>query len=339
MDRVGYSAGSLLTTKDVLLFSRLADREPNVDSLWVPESWGREAFATLGAISQVTNRVRLGTAIVSIFARTPATVAMAATTLDMLSYDRTLIGLGVSTDAIVEQWHGIPFFKPTLRMHEYVQCVRDMITGEEVNYSGTFFNVRRFKLLYKPRRRIIPILMAALNRKMIMLSCAIADGVLLYLRPLEELKRTVLDIRSATRRDRERFEIASIFIGAVSNSEPEKARQRAAKTLAFYVSVGKFYNRFLSRNGFSNEINQITEEYRLNGLDAATRYVSEGMLDSLTISGDSEQCLRSFERFCSSGISLPIIQVNPVGDPESSFRDILSTFSSARGCDNCVCNC
>jgi 5,10-methylenetetrahydromethanopterin reductase len=327
--RIGYNPGSLLSMKEVLLFSKLADRTMEVDSLWVPESWGREAFSTLGAISQITNRVRIGTSVVSAFARTPATVAMAATTLDLLSDNRTVIGLGVSTEAIVEKWHGVKFSKPLQRMQEYVDCLRQMITGENVDYSGTFFNVQNFKLLYKPPRRFIPILMAALNKKMIALSCAIADGVLLYLRPLEELRRTVAHIKSATKNLDRQFEIACVFIGAVSNKEPEKARQRAAKTLAFYIAVGKYYNEFLSTNGFAPEVHRITEEYRFNGLDAATKYVSEEMLDSLTISGNSEQCIHSIRRFYSCGISLPIIQVNPVGDAETSFKEMLSTFHSA----------
>ncbi len=327
--RIGYNPGSLLSMKEVLLFSKLADRTMDVDSLWVPESWGREAFSTLGAISQITNRVRIGTSVVSAFARTPATVAMAATTLDLLSDNRTVIGLGVSTEAIVEKWHGIKFSKPLQRMQEYVDCLRQMITGENVDYSGTFFNVQNFKLLYKPPRRFIPILMAALNKKMIALSCAIADGVLLYLRPLEELRRTVAHIKSATKNLDRQFEIACVFIGAVSNKEPEKARQRAAKTLAFYIAVGKYYNEFLSTNGFAPEVHRITEDYRFNGLDAATKYVSEEMLDSLTISGNSEQCIHSIRRFYSCGISLPIIQVNPVGDAETSFKEMLSTFHSA----------
>ncbi len=74
--RIGYNPGSLLSMEEVLSFSKLADKSMDVDSLWVPESWGREAFATLGAISQITSRVRIGTSIVSTFARTPATVAM-----------------------------------------------------------------------------------------------------------------------------------------------------------------------------------------------------------------------------------------------------------------------
>jgi 5,10-methylenetetrahydromethanopterin reductase len=325
---IGYNPGSLLSMEEVLSFSKLADKCKNVDSLWVPESWGREAFASLGAISQITSRVRIGTSVVSTFARTPATVAMAATTLDLLSNNRTVIGLGVSTEAIVERWHGISFSKPLQRIQEYVECLRQMMRGEKVNYSGKYYNIQNFKLLYAPPRPYIPIFMAALNKKMISLSCVIADGVLLYLRPLEELKSTVLNIKSAIKQDR-KFEIACVFIGALSNKEPEKARQRAAKTLAFYIAVGKYYNEFLFKNGFSLEVQRITEEYKFQGLDAASKCVPERMLDSLTISGNSEQCIRAMQRFSSCGISLPIIQINPVGDPETSFREMLSTFSSA----------
>ena len=75
--RIAYNLGTLLSMDDVLLCSTLADKKYNVDSIWVPESWGREAFASLGALSQRTKQVKLGTSIISIYARTPATVAMA----------------------------------------------------------------------------------------------------------------------------------------------------------------------------------------------------------------------------------------------------------------------
>src|SRR5690554_3605013 len=97
-EMIGYSLGPLLSMQEVLTCAKMADSKENVDSLWIPESWGRESFATLGTMSQVTKRVRLGTSIISIYARTPATVAMGATTLDMLSGNRTVIGLGTSTE-------------------------------------------------------------------------------------------------------------------------------------------------------------------------------------------------------------------------------------------------
>jgi alkanesulfonate monooxygenase SsuD/methylene tetrahydromethanopterin reductase-like flavin-dependent oxidoreductase (luciferase family) len=326
IDKIAYNPGTLLSMEEVLLFAKLADDRKNVESLWVPESWGREAFASLGALSQITKKVNLGTSIVGVYTRTPAAIAMAATTLDVLSNNRTILGLGVSTPSLVEDWHGTKFERPICRMREYIECLRLMMKGEKVYYSGTFFNVKNFKLSYKPKRQKIPIFVAAVNKHMISLACDLADGILLYLRPMEELRKTVSLIKSRTRKKHKDFEIASVFIGAVSNKEPEKARERAAKTLAFYIAVGKYYNRFLSDNGFQIDVEQITSEYHRNGLDIASKFVSDKMLNSVTVSGNSEQCIRSVEKFLSAGISLPIIQVNPVGNTESSIREMLSTF-------------
>ncbi|HKZ61405.1 MAG TPA: LLM class flavin-dependent oxidoreductase [Nitrososphaera sp.] len=322
--KIGYSLGPLLSASEVLACARMADLRQNVDSLWVPESWGRESVATLGAMSQVTRRVRLGTSIISIYARTPGTVAMAATTLDSLSDNRTVIGLGTSTAAIVENWHGLKFDKPVSRMREYVECLKLMTGGEKVNYNGKFFRVNNFKILHQPQRKQIPIFVAAVNKKMVSLAAGLADGILLYLRPLDELRNTITELKRSTKG--RNFEIASSFICALSNKEPEKARERAAKTLAFYIAVGKYYSKFLSENGFKSEVEDIISAYGKGGADAAAKFVPDRMLDSLAICGSGEECRKSLARFVSAGITLPIIQLNPVGDSEGSFREMLSTF-------------
>ena len=321
--KVGYSLGPLLSADDVLGCARLADGKENVDSVWVPESWGRESFATLGAISQITKKVRLGTSIVSIFSRTPATVAMGAVTLDMLSGNRAIIGLGSSTEAIVENWHGAKFEKPASRMREFVECLNLMTSGEKVDYAGSFFRASNFKLLNAPARKHVPVFMAAVNKKMISLAGELADGVILYLRPLDELKKTVAGIRQSTAG--KKFEVALSLICAVSDSEPDKARKRAAKTLAFYVAVGKYYSRFLAENGFANEVENIKQEYRKGG-DAAAGAVTDRMLDALVVCGTGEECRKSLSKFFNAGVTLPIMQVNPVEDAEGSFREMLSTF-------------
>ena len=322
--KLGYSLGPLLSMREILLCAKMADQQENVDSLWVPESWGRESFATLGAISQVTRKVSLGTSIINIYSRTPAIVAMAATTLDMLSYNRTIIGLGASTAAIVENWHGLKFNRPASRMKEYIECLRLMTRGEKVKYNGEFFQINNFKILHQPQRANIPIFMAAVNKKMVSMASKLADGILLYLRPLEELKRTATELKQATKG--KSFEIACSFICAISNKEPEKARARAATTLAFYIAVGEYYSKFLADNGFKIEVEEITAEYRKAGADNAAKYVSDRMLSSLVICGSSEECRESLSKFLSTGITLPIIQFNPIGDSESSFKEMLSAF-------------
>lgn len=324
VQKLGYSLGPLLSMREILLCAKMADQQENVDSLWVPESWGRESFATLGAISQVTKKVSLGTSIINIYSRTPAIVAMAATTLDMLSDNRTIIGLGASTAAIVENWHGLKFNRPASRMKEYIECLRLMTRGEKVKYNGEFFQINNFKILHQPQRANIPIFMAAVNKKMVSMASKLADGILLYLRPLEELKRTATELKQATKG--KSFEIACSFICAMSNKEPEKARARAATTLAFYIAVGEYYSKFLADNGFKIEVEEITAEYRKAGADNAAKYVSDRMLSSLVICGSSEECRESLSKFLSTGITLPIIQFNPIGESESSFKEMLSAF-------------
>lgn len=324
VQKLGYSLGPLLSMREILLCAKMADQQENVDSLWVPESWGRESFATLGAISQVTRKVSLGTSIINIYSRTPAIVAMAATTLDMLSDNRTIIGLGASTAAIVENWHGLKFNRPASRMKEYIECLRLMTRGKKVKYNGEFFQINNFKILHQPQRANIPIFMAAVNKKMVSMASKLADGILLYLRPFEELKRTATELKQATKG--KSFEIACSFICAMSNKEPEKARARAATTLAFYIAVGEYYSKFLADNGFKIEVEEITAEYRKAGADNAAKYVSDRMLSSLVICGSSEECRESLSKFLSTGITLPIIQFNPIGDSESSFKEMLSAF-------------
>lgn len=353
IDKIGYNIGTLLSVKSILGFAKKVEEKTNVHSLWVPESWGREAFVTLGALSQVTNKVKLGTGIVSIHSRTPATVAMAISTLDILSNNRSILGLGVSTPALVENWHGIKFDNPFEKMREYIECIRMIMKGSKVKFEGKYFKINDFKILFKPQRENIPIYTAAVNNGMIDLSSELSDGVLLYLRSKNELKKGVdrilnniagkkdvgnydkkfceNDIKNIKEDDeskqRKNFEICCAFITAVSDKEPDKARERAAKTLAFYVAVGKYYNRFLLKTGYEYEVNNITEEYKKNGIENIHKFVSDSMLESLTICGTKEECRKSLEVFVNTGITLPIIQINPVGkDPESSIMELLSTF-------------
>lgn len=327
ISRIGYNIGTLLSVDAILKFAKKIEQKENTDSLWVPESWGREAFVSLGALSQVTKRVRIGTAIISIHSRTPATVAMGISTLDILSNNRSVLGLGVSTPALVENWHGIKFNYPIEKLREYLQCVKLVMKGTKVFFVGKYYKINNFKILFKPPRENPPIYIAAINDKMIDLSCQLANGVLLYLRPKNELPKAVKNIKKKLKSSgTKNFEICCAFITAVSDKYPDQARVRAAKTLAFYIAIGKYYNKFLRENGFEIEVENITEEYIKNGLVNVHNFVSDKMLTSLTISGTRDECIKSLREFNQSGISLPIIQINPVGNTENSIRELISTF-------------
>jgi len=321
--QIGINPSSLFNTQDILEFAKLLDNRPQVNSIWIPESWGREAFVMLGAIASLTSKIKLGTSIVSMFSRSPATTAMAASTLDNISKNRTIIGIGASTPILAENWHGTKFEYPLKRMKEYVTCFKIISSGETINFDGNFFKLKNMKIMHPSSRKKIPVFLGAVNSGMIKLSTDIADGTILYLRPFDELKETVQHIRSVTSKKSKNFEISSVFIAAISNRYPELARRRAAKTLAFYVAVGKYYSEFLSSHGFKNEVEQISNDYLINGIENISKFVTDHMLDSMTICGTVEDCIRSLKRFVSCGISLPILQINPVKDNSESINDSL----------------
>ena len=317
--RIACSLGSLLSINQVLECSEILSKTP-VDTIWVPETWGMENFSMLSMVSQKASKPKIGSSIINIFSRSPASIAMGATTVDTLSNGRLILGLGTSSPPIVEDFHGSKFENPVERMKEYVEIIKMISSGKPVNYSGRIFQLKNFTLLIKPKRENIPIYLAAVNKKMVDLTWQIADGVIFYLRPLDEMKKTI-----QTMQLKQKIDVTCQMITCVSE-DAEIAVERCKKTLAFYVAVGKIYREFLAKNGFANEVNNIFEEFKNSGLKSIHELVSDNMLNSLTITGDPETCKKQLKKVRETGVDLPIIQFNPVGDVIDSFRLFSKTF-------------
>ena len=317
--RIAYSLGSLLSVNQVLECSEMLSKT-NVESIWVPETWGMENFSMLGAVANKTLTQKIGSSIINIYSRSPSTISMGAATIDILSNGRLVLGLGTSSGPIVEDFHGEKFENPVERMREYVEIIRLALTKKQINYSGKIFNLKNFTLLIEPKRQSIPIYLAAINQKMVDLTWEIGDGVIFYLRPLDEMKNTIPKMQSE-----KKIDVACQIITCVSN-DSEDAIQRAKKTLAFYVSVGKIYREFLARNGFENETNNIFDEFKKSGFKSNHELVTDSMLNSLCIAGSPEEAKLQLEKFRNVGINLPIIQFNPIGDTIESFSLLKKTF-------------
>jgi len=321
--RLAYSLGSLLSVDEIMSCSKiLSNYRP--DSVWIPETWGMEGYSMLAAVSQIIKNSKIGSSIINIYSRTPTLVAMGAVTVDTLSNGRFILGLGTSSEPIVQEWHGLEFKNPVQRMREYVDIIKLVMSGNKVNYNGKFFQLKNFNLLVKPVRKNIPIYLAAINEKMVDITWEIADGVIFYLRPITGLKNTVQKMQS-----RKKIDVACQIITCISD-DSEKATNRAKKTLAFYISVGKIYRGFLAKNGFNNETKNIYEEFKKSGLKSNHELVTEQMLDSLVVSGTPQECMKRLKRFVDAGIALPIIQFNPIGDVMTSFKLLTSTFSGGK---------
>ena len=315
--------GSLLSINQVLdCAGILSTYTP--DTVWIPETWGMENFSILSTVSRKIQSSKIGSSIINIYSRSPTLIAMGAATVDTISDKRLILGLGTSSTPIVQDFHGYKFEKPLKRMREYIKIIRLVLSGKKINYNGEFFQLKRFSLLIKPPRSEIPIYLAAVNKKMVNLSWEIGDGVIFYLRPLSELKQTISFMQS-----KNKIDVSCQIITAVSH-DSEKAINRAKTTLAFYISVGKIYREFLTKNGFKKETESIYEEFRRSGSTNAQELVPDSMLKKLTICGTPEECKKKLSDFYNSGVDLPIIQFNPVDDVIESFRLVTETFSGKK---------
>jgi len=320
MRRLSYSLGSLLSIGEVLECSqKLNEIKPEVER--IPETWGMENFSMLGLASKENTFSKIGSSIINIYSRSPSLIAMGASTIDTISNGRLILGLGTSSVPIVENFHGNSFDTPVQRMKEYVEIIRLALQGEKINYSGKIFTLKDFSLLTKPIRKEIPIYLAAINQKMVEMTWDIADGVIFYLRPKSEMKETISKMQKKKKID------TTLQIITCIHEDEEKARNRAKKTLSFYIAVGKIYREFLQSTGYSNEVKIINEEYEKNGLDSLQELIPEKMLDDLCIAGTPATAIKKLDAFRDVGIDLPIIQFNPIDNVKESFELLTKTFS------------
>src|SRR5574342_399252 len=135
--RLAYSLGSLLSVNEIIECSKILSKyEP--DSVWIPETWGMEGLSMISTVSQIIKKAKIGSSIVNIYSRTPALIAMGAATIDSLSNGRLILGLGTSSEPIVQEWHGLEFRSPVQRMREYIDIIKLALSGNKVNYNGKF---------------------------------------------------------------------------------------------------------------------------------------------------------------------------------------------------------
>jgi alkanesulfonate monooxygenase SsuD/methylene tetrahydromethanopterin reductase-like flavin-dependent oxidoreductase (luciferase family) len=155
---------------------------------------------------------------------------------------------------------------------------------------------------------------------MVNLCWEIADGVIFYLRPIEEMKKIISKMQS-----QKNIDVACQIITCISN-DSEEAIQRAKKTVAFYISVGKIYRDFLANNGFKKEASNIFEEFKKSGFKSNHELISDSMLNSLCIAGSPKEATVQLQKFRDAGIDLPIIQFNPIGNTIESFSLLKKTL-------------
>lgn len=290
-------------------YSRMAEAN-GFHSVWLAESWGLDAIALLSHIGARTDRVKLGTAIVNVFSRTPSLLSMASATINDLCPGRFILGLGASTKALVEDWHGMSFTRPVSRLRDAVEIVRRATAGEEVNYQGTEVSVKGYRLRVKPRSAPPPIYLAALSPNSMKVVAELADGWLPYLLPMRGVSDSAAKLRNAAKtagRAPDAIRIAPMVVTAVSH-DADAARTAARKHLAFYLgAMGPHYRAFASSFGFETEVELIKTAWSAKDHPAAARAVTDEMVDEFSISGTPQECREKLVKMRAAGVDLPIL--------------------------------
>ncbi|MGQ4806965.1 putative coenzyme F420-dependent oxidoreductase [Candidatus Entotheonellaceae bacterium PAL068K] len=268
------------------------------------ESWGGDSFTSLAQWAAVTSRIRIGTSIVPVFARSPANVAMTALNLDTMSEGRFYLGLGTSGQLVIQDLHGEAFRKPLTRMREYIDIIRKASRGERLDHDGEFFHTQRFRLRIQPYRPNLPIYIASLSPPSLRLTGELADGWLpIYLAP-SRMQAAVAELKAgAETAGRSLDDIAiSPQVSIYITDAVAAARDRERPHIAFYIGgMGVFYYQYMQRIGFGAEADRIRAAYRARDRDRAAQLVTDEMVDAMTIIGNPQQCRDQMQTFFDAG--------------------------------------
>jgi F420-dependent oxidoreductase-like protein len=269
------------------------------------ESWGEDALTSLAQLAAVTSRVRIGTSIVPVFARSPANLAMTALNMDRMSEGRFFLGLGTSGRLVIEDLHGEAFRKPLTRLREYVDIIRKATRGERLDHDGEFFHTRRFQLRIAPYRPSLPIYIAALSPASLRLTGELADGWLpIFLVP-SRMGAAVADLKAGAEAAGRSFADIAIApqVSIYVTADIASARDRERPHIAFYVGgMGVFYHQYMHRIGFGAEADRVREAFQARDRERAARLVTDELVDAMTIIGTPRQCRDQMEAFFAAGV-------------------------------------
>ncbi len=300
---------------------RLAD-ELGLDSVFTTHIAGRDSLSLLMAYASVTERARLGTGVVPIFSRTPASMAQAAATIDEFSGGRMVLGIGVSHQVTVENWYGTRIEKPVTQMREYATILRAIFRGEPPP-EGEFFTTR-FQFMGYAARPDLPIYIAALSPNMLRLAGEIGDGVLLWLCNPDYIRNVVVpsarEGRERAGKSLEGFDIVPAVTVALAD-DVEAARATMRKELVPYASL-PFYRAMLERSQFGDELAAFDEGMREGDTETAKAGLSDGLLESLAGLGSADDVRGAVERYREAGATTPSIGGLPGSDFDGALRAV-----------------
>jgi len=277
------------------------------ESVFTTHIASRDSLTLLMSYAARTERVKLGTGVMPIYSRPPATTAMGAATVDEFSGGRLILGVGVSHRPTVEGWYGDRIEKPVQEMREYVAIVRAIMRGDDPPQGERWQSGFHFMGL-EPRADL-PIYVAGLSPGMLRLAGEIGDGVVLWLCNPDYIERVVVPEvtkgRERAGKGLDGFEIVAAVPSAVG-PEPGEARDKLRQDLIPYFSL-PFYRAMLERSGYEEDIVGFDEGMASGDTPAAVAAISDRFLTDLGAIGSAEEAAESLRRYGEAGATSPCV--------------------------------
>ena len=304
---------------ELIELARAAERL-GYDSAWAAEAWGVDAVTPLAWLGALTERIKLGTAIMQLPGRSPANAAMTAATLDLMSGGRFLMGLGTSGPQVVEGWHGEEWGRPLGKTREYVEIVRAALRRERLEHHGAHYDIpvqggtglgKPLRLMVRPLRAEIPIYLAANGPKAVELAFEIADGWLpIFWSP--EQARSVFRLELA----RPGFDIAPC-VPALVTDDVESGLAGLKEYYSFYIggmgARGKnFYNDLFVRYGYESEAREIQDLFLEGRQREAAAKVPDAFVDEVALVGPKERIADRLAAWRESGATTLLVSSRDV---------------------------
>lgn len=304
----------------------MAQRAENLDyeTAWLPETWGRDAVTVLTSIARETADIDIGTSILPIYSRSPALLGQTAATLQEVSDGRFCLGLGPSGPIVIENWHGEDYGNPLKRTRETVDVVKQVLSGETVEYDGDYFDLSGFRLRCDAPDPVPPVETAGMGPKAVELAGRFADGWHALMLTRDGLRERTADLeRGAEMGDRDVDDVrVTMSLTCAALADGDRARELVTSHTCFYVGgMGTFYRDSLARQGREELANTIYESWQAGDRQAAKDALDEsGLLEELAVAGAPDEARARLERW----EEMDEVDAVSVSFPRGATRDEIS---------------
>ena len=285
---------------------------------WSSEANGPDAFMPLVLGAVHAPELRLGTAIVPAYTRGPALLAQSVATIASIAPNRFVLGIGSSSNVIVESWNGIPFEDPYKKTRDTVRFLKLALSGEKVDVDFETMKVKGFRLGMPPPPERVPILIAALREGMLLLAGKEGDGAIINWLSADDV-RTVSKIVHDQGPNKEI--VARIFV--CPNEDSETVRAQAKRAIASYLNV-PVYRKFHEWLGRSDVLGEHWERWDSGDRSGSLDSMPDSVVDELVVHGSPEQCREHIDRYLDNGVTTAALMVMPFGgiDPYKAIEDL-----------------